>query len=78
MKNTTKPADAESRLIYKPEVCDRVGLSYPTIWTYMRNGTFPRSRVVGGQVAWLASEVAAWIDGLPKRRLKGDAPRDVA
>ncbi len=63
-----------TRLIYKPEVLDRVGLSYCTIWTKMREGSFPRSRVVGGKVAWFESEIETWITELPVRRLKGDQP----
>ena len=62
------------RLIYRPELTKRVGLSYPTIWKQMRNGTFPRGRAVGGKTAWLESEIDNWIAGLPERRLKGDPP----
>ena len=62
------------RLIYRPELTKRVGLSYPTIWKQMRNGTFPRGRVVGGKTAWLESEIDNWIAALPERRLKGDPP----
>ena len=63
----------EVRLLSKPEVMDRVGVTYPTIWSWMRAGTFPRSRVLGGKTAWIESEVDAWIAALPVRRLKGDA-----
>ena len=62
------------RLIYKRELTRRVGLSYPTIWKQMRDGKFPRGRVVGGKTAWLESEIDNWIAGLPVRRLKGDPP----
>jgi predicted DNA-binding transcriptional regulator AlpA len=40
----------------------------------MIEGTFPRARSVGTNVAWLEDEVDAFIANLPKRRLKGDAP----
>jgi prophage regulatory protein len=60
------------RLISKPEVLDRVGVTFPTIWKWMREGKFPRSRELGGKVAWIESEVEAWIASLPVRRLKGD------
>ena len=60
------------RLISKPEVLDRVGVTFPTIWKWMRDGTFPRSRVLGGKVGWIEFEVEAWIASLPVRRLKGD------
>jgi prophage regulatory protein len=60
------------RLIYKAEVLDRVGLSYTTIWNWMRQGRFPRSRAVGGRSAWFEHEIDDWLKDLPARRLKGD------
>ena len=60
------------RLISKPEVLDRVGVTYPTLWAWMRAGKFPRSRELGGKAAWIESEVEEWIAALPVRRLKGD------
>jgi prophage regulatory protein len=63
-----------SRLLSRAEVLDRVGVSYPTLWAWMRDGKFPRSRQRGtSHVAWLESEVEEWIQGLPVRQLKGDA-----
>jgi predicted DNA-binding transcriptional regulator AlpA len=72
-----KPADdvivrRGARLLSKGDVLDKVGVTYPTIWKLMRQGTFPRSVVVGGKVAWLEHEVDAWISALPRRRLKGE------
>jgi prophage regulatory protein len=61
-----------ARLVFKGELLERTGLSFPTIWSMMRKGKFPRSRVVGGKSAWLANEVDAWFAALPRRRLKGD------
>ena len=63
------------RLISKPEVLDRVGVTYPTIWLWMREGKFPRSRELGGKAAWIESEIEAWITARPTRKLKGDAER---
>ena len=60
------------RLLSKVEVLDRVGVSYPTIWQWMRAGTFPRSRALGASTVWIAAEVEAWMAALPKRQLKGD------
>lgn len=60
------------RLLSKLEVVDRVGASYPSIWQWMRAGTFPRSRSLGGKTVWIAAEVEAWICSLPASRLKGD------
>ena len=63
---------APDRLVFKGELLERTGLSFPTIWSMMRKGEFPRSRVVGGKSAWLAREVDSWFAALPRRRLKGD------
>jgi predicted DNA-binding transcriptional regulator AlpA len=65
---TKKPA----RLLSRREVCDRVGVSYPTIWAWMRADKFPRSREIGGKIAWVESEIDTWITNLPVVRLKGD------
>lgn len=62
------------RLLSKAEVCAIANVSFPTIWSWMRAGTFPRSRVVGGKSAWLSTEVENWLANLPRRALKGDAP----
>jgi predicted DNA-binding transcriptional regulator AlpA len=62
-----------SRLLDRHEVCALAGTSYPTLWVWMRAGTFPRSRVVGGKSMWLLSEIEEWMAALPVRRLKGDA-----
>jgi prophage regulatory protein len=61
------------RLVSKSEVLAITGLSFPTIWAWMRAGKFPRSRIVGGKSMWLSSEIEAWLAGLPVRPLKGDA-----
>ncbi len=67
------------RLIYRPYLLRRIGLSYPTVWRMMREGKFPRGRVVGGKTAWLESEIDNWIASLPVRTLKGDpAERDTS
>jgi hypothetical protein len=52
--------------------------AYPTVWAWMRAGTFPRSRIVGGKSMWLSTEVDAWLAELPVRRLKGDLEEAVA
>lgn len=68
----TTALKAEDRLLSKGEVLGRTGLAYPTIWQWMRDGKFPRSRDVGGRAMWLNSDIDAWITKLPLRKLKGD------
>jgi predicted DNA-binding transcriptional regulator AlpA len=60
------------RLLGKRKVLAIVGVSYVTIWSWMRAGTFPRSRVVGGKSMWRSDEIEAWLGEVPVRRVKGD------
>src|SRR5262249_48492326 len=62
----------EVRLLDKTEVCRIANVTFPTVWQWMRDGKFPRSRVVGGKSMWLSSEVEDWLASLPLRPLKGD------
>jgi predicted DNA-binding transcriptional regulator AlpA len=55
------------RLLNKKQVLERVGVSYVSIWKWMRDGKFPQSRLVGRQIFWLESEIAAWIANRPVR-----------
>jgi predicted DNA-binding transcriptional regulator AlpA len=61
------------RLVSKPEVCDRVGRTFQTIWLWMKRGDFPAARDLGGQPAWLESEIDEWINSRPLRKYKKDA-----
>lgn len=50
------------RLIRLAEVKFRTGLSRSTIYRRMEEGTFPRSRSLGGSiVAWAEHEIDHWI-----------------
>jgi predicted DNA-binding transcriptional regulator AlpA len=74
-KSSTTPAaqvldGAPARLLSKPEVLDRVALTFPTIWKLMRENKFPRGRIVGGKTCWIEAEVEAWIAALPEREYK--------
>jgi prophage regulatory protein len=69
----SKPVIIGPRLLDRHQVCATVGASYPSIWSWMRAGTFPRSRIVGGKTKWFSSDIDAWMASLPVRRLKGDA-----
>jgi predicted DNA-binding transcriptional regulator AlpA len=69
---------APVRLLDKNDILSITNVTFPTIWTWMRAGTFPRSRVVGGKSMWLSSKIDAWLADLPVRALKGDAEVEVA
>jgi predicted DNA-binding transcriptional regulator AlpA len=66
------------RLLFKWEVLEIVGVSYPTLWLWMREGRFPRPRVVGrggnSKSVWRSDEIDVWLNGLQLRKLKGDTP----
>jgi predicted DNA-binding transcriptional regulator AlpA len=66
-------ADGGERLLGKEEVCARVGRSFPTIWSWMRRGLFPRARIAGRTSVWLESEVNAWMASLPLRAYRDDS-----
>jgi predicted DNA-binding transcriptional regulator AlpA len=73
LKHSPTPAAGKSlRLLKKTEVCAIANASFQSIWAWMRAGTFPRARIVGGRSMWRSDEVEAWLAGLPVRRLKGD------
>jgi prophage regulatory protein len=74
-KRLTPPRARDARgrrLLKKRQVLEKVGVSYPAIWKWMRNGTFPRSREVGGLAMWFEDEVDEWLAALPQSQLKGD------
>jgi predicted DNA-binding transcriptional regulator AlpA len=60
------------RLVSKSEVLELVPFSYQTLWAWMREGKFPRSREVGGKVCWMEHEIQDWLTSRPIKRLKGD------
>ena len=79
-KPTPKPRNTPAlpppavRLMSKHEVLAIANVSYPTIWSWMRAGTFPRSVIVGGQSKWKSTDIDRWLTELQPRKLKGDAP----
>ena len=73
-RRARRRARPRPQLLSKREVLERVGLTYVTLWKWMQQGKFPRSREVGGKIAWLEGEIDTWIEDLPVKRLKGDAP----
>lgn len=50
------------RLLRLPQVMNRVGLKRSAIYQRMREGRFPRSRVLGPRcTVWLESEIDRWV-----------------
>jgi predicted DNA-binding transcriptional regulator AlpA len=73
--SNVRPTD-ELRLIFKPELLRLIGVSYSTLLGWMRAGKFPLARELGPgggrscKIAWLESEVAAWLASRPQRKIK--------
>ena len=45
------------------EVIHRVGVSRPTIYRWMRSGTFPKQIAIGANsFVWLESDVTKWME----------------
>jgi len=58
------------RFLRKPEVLEVTGLSEATIWRMEKAGTFPRRRRCGpNSIAYLASEISAWLESRVKVEL---------
>lgn len=50
------------RIIRKPELFSRIGLSDATIWRMERLDKFPKRISLGGNsVGWLDDEIAEWL-----------------
>ena len=51
------------KLIRRPEVEARTGLSRSTLYEWMKRGDFPQPVKLGARiVAWREADVAAWLD----------------
>jgi prophage regulatory protein len=61
-------------------VAKKTGLSPASIYRYTARDLFPAQRRIGpGRVAWLASEVLAWVESRPRlgqRRLEAGVWRN--
>ncbi|ATS39298.1 MULTISPECIES: helix-turn-helix transcriptional regulator [Xanthomonas] len=50
------------RLLRIAQVKDRVGMSQTTIYDRIKKGTFPKPVPLGTLVAWVESEIDAWVE----------------
>jgi len=56
-------AETADRILRKPEVSDRVGLSTTAIYLMEREGQFPKRFRIGARaVGWRESDITAWIN----------------
>jgi prophage regulatory protein len=58
-------------IMRRQQVCDLLGITYSTLYEWVRTGSFPQPIHLGANSsAWLADEVHAWLD---QRRAERDA-----
>ena len=56
------------KLIRRPEVEARTGLSRSTLYDWMKRGQFPQPVKLGARaVAWRESDVTAWLESRQTR-----------
>lgn len=56
------------RLLFWPEVRERVGISRTTAWRLQNAGVFPLPvEISAGRVGWREEDIAAWTASLAKR-----------
>jgi len=61
----------DQRIIRKPELFARVGLSDATIWRMEKSGKFPRRVRLGGKsVGWLSGEFEDWLNTRLENRVQ--------
>lgn len=58
---STTPTTAQ-RLLRLPDVLDRVGMSKSTLYSRIRDKTFPQPLHLGTSSVWVESEVTDWIN----------------
>lgn len=55
------------RLLFVEDVERLTGLNNLTLWRMEKEGLFPMRRKMGKRrVCWLESDIAAWVDSLPR------------
>ncbi|MCC6713901.1 MAG: AlpA family phage regulatory protein [Gammaproteobacteria bacterium] len=64
------------RVLRKPEVQKRTGLSDPQIWRLENRGEFPRRvRISANLIGWLEHEVDEWLRSRPREGGTRPPPR---
>lgn len=59
----------ETRIIRKPELFSKIGLSDATIWRMEKAGRFPgRIKLGGNSVGWFNDEINDWLTEKAARR----------
>jgi predicted DNA-binding transcriptional regulator AlpA len=65
------------KFISRKQVCALVGVTYPSLWGWIKAGHFPPGRKLGigtgnrNKIVWLESEVLEWMTTRPLQLPKG-------
>jgi prophage regulatory protein len=73
MSQVTNEAAAEPALVFlsKAQVLKKVPVTGPTLWSWVRQGKFPKPRDISpNKTVWLEADVDAWIRERPTRNYK--------
>jgi prophage regulatory protein len=73
MSQTNSEAAAEPALVFlsKTQVLKKVPVTAPTLWTWVRQGKFPKPRSISpNKTVWIEAEVDAWMQAQPVRNYK--------
>ena len=74
MNQVTNDAELEQSplvLLSKAQVLKKVPVTAPTLWSWVRQGKFPKPRAISpNKTVWIEAEVDAWIRTQPVRSYK--------
>jgi prophage regulatory protein len=73
MSQEYKDEAAEPPLVFlsKAQVLEKIPVTAPTLWSWVRQGKFPRPRAISNnKTVWIAAEVDAWMRAQPIREYK--------
>lgn len=63
----------DSGIIRANELQSILGISRVTLWRWQRDGSFPKSRILGANVrGWLKSDVEEWFESTGREASNGN------
>jgi prophage regulatory protein len=69
--NNAEPPPPSLRFLSKKQVLEKIPVTAPTIWKWVREGKFPRPRALGpNKTVWIEAEVDAWMQAQPVPQYK--------
>jgi predicted DNA-binding transcriptional regulator AlpA len=77
MAETDQQTTKFPKFLTRKQVCAIVGVTYPSLWTWVRAGHFPAGRQLGigegnrNKIGWVESEVLNWMQTRPLQLPKG-------